>query len=182
MDTQISDYEALTETREIKSLTSCPRLTTHLMSVMESEFFSTWRSSWRSSQSRMPSVLSDTECPQMTPQPLCGPDTFRNHQVQMWSILLPGPLPSVSNACLVMMPVTMVSYCTIDHSAIPSQNVRPSKLPTGHPSWRPKAKTPGLSKVCNFSISGKRGSILNKHPVLKFSFEPPPSSTWSGKI
>lgn len=93
MDTQISDYEALTETREIKSLTSCPRLTTHLMSVMESEFFSMWLSSWRSSQSRMPSFLSDTECPQMTPQPPCGPDTFRNHQVQMWSMLLPGPLP-----------------------------------------------------------------------------------------
>lgn len=58
MDTQISDYEALTETREIKSLTSCPRLTTHLMSVMESEFFSMWFSSWRSSQSRMPSFSS----------------------------------------------------------------------------------------------------------------------------
>lgn len=90
--------------------------------------------------------------------------------------------PSVSNSCLVMMPVTIVSYCTLNHSAIPSQNVRPSKLPTGHPSWRPKAKTPGLSKVCNFSISGKRGSILNKHPVLKFSFEPPPTSKWSDKI
>lgn len=40
VDTQISDYEVLTETKiKIKSLTSCPRLTTHLMSVMESEFF-----------------------------------------------------------------------------------------------------------------------------------------------
>lgn len=163
-----------------QSLTSCPRPTTHLMSVMESESFRAWLSSKEKFPEQDAKCLIWNQMPTVdSPASTCS-DTFRHHQVQIWSMLLPGPLtlcqqfPSCHDAgyqgCLLHR-----------HSVIPSRNVRFSKSPTGHPSWKPKAKTPGLSKVCIFSISGKRGSILHRHPVLKFSFVPPPSSKWTVK-
>lgn len=133
MDTQISDYEVLTETKiRIKSLTSCPRLTTHLMSVMESEFFSMGLSSGRRVQSRMLSSLSETKCPQTTPQPPCdltpsetieseyGPRCFQ-------ALYPPSAIP--------FMPRCRYHGCLLHrHSVIPPRSVHFSKSPTGHPN------------------------------------------------
>lgn len=78
-------------------------------------------------------------------------DTFRNHRVRLWSMLLPALYPPSATP--------FMSWCGYHgcllhrHSVIPPRSVHFSKSPTGHPSWKPKAKTPGLSKVCIFSTS-----------------------------
>lgn len=178
MDTKISDYEVLTETKQNKSLTSCPRRILNSWARWSLSSSTTWLSSVRSLQSRMLSLLSETKCPQWRHSLECGHDTFRNHQVQMRSMLLTVPLPFCQQCSSCHDP----SYHGFLQTGIPSRNVRFSKSPTGHPSWRPQVKTPGLSKVWIFSISGKTGSILNRHPVSKLSFVPPPSSEWSEKV
>lgn len=142
MDTQISDYEVLTETKiKIKSLTSCPRPTTHLLSVMGSEFFNMGLSSGRSFQSRMLSFLSETKCPQMTPQPPCGLTPSETIESECGPCFfrpstLRQQLPSCHDA------VTMVAYCTVtlsSHQGVSISLNRQLVIQVESPKQRPLA-------------------------------------------
>lgn len=149
---------------------------------MESEFFSMRFSSWRSSQSRMPSFLSWHRMP------------TDDSTASVWSWHLQEPSgPDVVHAS--SRPFTLCQQFLSRHDAgyhgflLHHQSlchpITECSSPLncqlaillGDPKQRPLACPRG-----NFSIAGKRGSTLNKHPVLKFSFEPPPTSKWSDKI
>lgn len=152
----MSDYYVLVETKQNKTLMSCPR-TDNWRVWCSSYSYTMWLNSVISLQSRMLGLFVETKCPWMTGDSMWS-DSFRNHQVQ-------NIAPTSSKPC-TLLPVsllstswslwTVVSFCLV---IPPPRSICFSNWPTSHPSWRPKMKPCGLSSVCIFSISGNRGSI-----------------------